>query len=79
MRKATVLRALALFGLLAATPLFMTPSQAGAYGVIETETFYSDASLSTRVGRCVENSCQGTYVCSGTITEFSTITVRGCA
>jgi len=77
MRTATKLRGLALFGLLAAAPLF-TPSQACAWGIIETETFYSDASLTTRVGRCIENSCTGTFSCTGTITDFSTTTIRGC-
>ena len=78
MRTATKLRGLALFGLLAAAPAFMTPSQACAWGIIETETFYSDASLTTRVGRCIENSCTGTFSCTGTITDFSTTTIRGC-
>ena len=82
MSKGTIFRGLALFCLLAffaASPALLFPPAAAAYGVIETETFYSDASLTTRVGRCVENSCRGTYSCTGTITDYSTVTVRGCA
>jgi hypothetical protein len=78
MKKTTVLRGLALCGLLAAAPALMTPSRACAWGIIETETFYSDATYSHIVGRCVENSCTGTYSCSGTITDFSKTTIRGC-
>ena len=77
MKKVTVLRGLALCGLLAAAPLF-TPSRACAWGIIETETFYSDATYSHIVGRCVENSCIGTYSCTGTITDFSKTTIRVC-
>jgi len=81
MNKGTTLRSLALVCLLAlfaVSPALLFPPAAAAYGVIETEDFYSDASLTTHVGRCVENSCRGTYVCSGTITDYSTVTVRGC-
>ena len=81
MSKGTTLRGLSLLCLLtlfAAFPALLAPSPAAAYGVIETEDFYSDATLTTHVGRCVENSCRGTYVCSGTITDYSTVTVRGC-
>ncbi len=81
MNKGTTLRGLALLCLLtlfAATPALLSPSPAAAYGVIETEDFYSDPSLTHHVGRCVENSCRGTYVCSGTITNYSKTTVRGC-
>lgn len=81
MRKITKLRGVALFGLLAlfaAFPALVSPAQVIAYGVIETETFYSDATYSTIVGRCIENSCRGTYSCTGTITDYSKVTVRGC-
>lgn len=78
MKKTTMLRGLALCGLLAAVPALMAPSRACAWGLIETETFYSDASLTTRVGRCIENSCLGTYSCTGTITNYSTTTIRVC-
>ena len=78
MKKTTVLRGLALLGLLAAAPLLMTPSQACAWGIIETETFYSDATLSHIVGRCVENYCTGSFSCTGTITDFSKTTFRSC-
>jgi len=81
MKKGTTFRSLALLCLLAclaAFPALFSPAPAAAYGIIETEDFYSDATLTTHVGRCVENSCRGTYVCSGTITNYSTTTVRGC-
>lgn len=68
--------------LLAASSLaLLAPAEASAarrYGIIETETFYSDASLTTRVGRCVENSCTGQFYCTGTITDYSTYTIRAC-
>jgi hypothetical protein len=67
-----------LLALFAAFPALFFPSKAAAYGIIETETFYSDATLTTRVGRCVENTCTGTYSCTGTITSYSTVTIRGC-
>jgi hypothetical protein len=82
MNKGTTFRGLALLGLLtlfAASPALLFPSPAAAYGVIETETFYSDATYTTRVGRCIENSCLGTYGCTGTITDYSITTIRGCA
>lgn len=47
------------------------------YGVETTERYYSDATLSTLVGKCVENECKGTYVCTGTQTEFVTTSTRG--
>jgi hypothetical protein len=78
MKKVTVLRGLALCGLLAAAPALITPSRACAWGIIETETFYSDATYSQIVGRCVENSCTGTYSCSGTLTDYSKTTIRVC-
>jgi hypothetical protein len=81
MRKTTKLRGLALFGLLGlcySFPTLITPRCAMAYGLIETETFYSDDTYSTIVGRCVDNSCRGTYICSGTMTEFSKVTTRLC-
>jgi hypothetical protein len=37
-----------------------------------TYTYYSDATFSTVVGRCVENGCTGTITCSGQQTEFET-------
>jgi len=82
MRKSTTLRGLALLGLLtlcAAAPALFSPAPAVAWGIIETETFYSDGTYSTIVGRCVENSCQGTYSCTGTITNYSKVTIRSCA
>jgi hypothetical protein len=82
MKKSTTVRGLALLCLmacLAAFPALFAPAPAAAYGVIETEDFYSDPGLTMHVGRCVENSCRGTYVCSGTITNYSKTTVRGCA
>lgn len=82
MKKSTTLRGLALLALLAVLAIFPTllfPSPAAALGLIETETFYSDATYTTIVGRCIENSCQGTYSCTGTITDYSKITVRSCA
>lgn len=81
MRKTTKLRTLALLGLLglfAAFPTLITPKRALAYGLIETETFYSDATYSHIVGRCVDNSCTGSYTCSGTITNYSKVTTRIC-
>lgn len=81
MRKTTKLRTLALLGLLglfAAFPTLITPKRALAYGLIETETFYSDATYSTVVGRCVDNGCTGTYTCSGTMTNYSKVTTRLC-
>ena len=81
MRRTTKLRGLALFGLLgafAAFPTLVSPKPALAYGLIETETFYSDATYTTIVGRCIDNSCRGTYTCTGTITNYSKTTVRIC-
>jgi hypothetical protein len=78
MKKTTVLRGLALCGLLAAAPALMAPSRACAWGYIETETFYSDATYSHIVGRCIDNACQGTYSCTGIITDYSKTTFRVC-
>jgi hypothetical protein len=81
MRKITKLRTLALLGLLglfAAFPTLITPKRALAYGIIETETFYSDATYTTIVGRCVDNDCTGTHYCTGTITNYSKTTIRIC-
>jgi hypothetical protein len=63
---------------LSVTALLTAPEPAKCWGIIETETFYSDATHSTVVGRCIDNSCRGTYSCTGTITDFSTTTIRGC-
>lgn len=82
MNKGTTLRGLALLALLAVfavAPTLLFPSPAAAWGIIETETFYSDATYTTIVGRCIENSCQGTYSCTGTITDYSKVTIRSCA
>jgi len=81
MRKTTKLRTLALLGLLglfAAFPTLITPKRALAYGLIETETFYADATYSLVVGRCVDNGCTGAHYCSGTITDYSKVTTRIC-
>lgn len=81
MRRITKLRGLALFGLLgifAAFPTLISPEPALAYGLIETETFYSDGTYTTIVGRCIDNSCRGTYTCTGTMTSYSKVTVRIC-
>lgn len=79
-RKGITLRgcALVLALALSATALLTAPEPAEAWGIIETETFYSDATYSTIVGRCVENTCRGTYSCTGTITDFSKTTIRNC-
>jgi hypothetical protein len=47
------------------------------YGVETTDRYYSDATYSTLVGKCVENECKGTYVCTGTQTEFVQTSTRG--
>jgi len=47
------------------------------YGVETTERYYSDATYTTVVGKCVENECKGTYVCSGIQTEFVQTNTRG--
>ena len=81
MRTKTKLRSLgllALLGLFAAFPSLISPKPARALGLIETETFYSDATYSHVVGRCVDNSCTGQSSCTGQITDYSKVTTRIC-
>ncbi|HEX4962470.1 MAG TPA: hypothetical protein VF173_16665 [Thermoanaerobaculia bacterium] len=83
MRKATQRRSLALCGLLAlaaAFPTLFAPPRAAALGLIETDTFYSDATYRHVVGRCVTTSCGGSgMTCTGnTTTEFVKTTFRIC-
>jgi hypothetical protein len=47
------------------------------YAIEHTERYYSDATYSHLVGRCVENECRGTYVCSGQQTDFVRGSTRG--
>ena len=47
------------------------------YSVLEEERYYSDATYTTLVGRCVENGCTGAYSCSGQQTEFVVNYTRG--
>lgn len=47
------------------------------YSVETTDRYYSDATHTTLVGKCVENECKFTYVCSGQQTEFVVTTTRG--
>jgi hypothetical protein len=75
MSRIVKLRILALLGLLAALPLTL-PRPAFAHCIIETETFYSDATYTTQVGRCVTNDCNGTYTCTGQQTAYSKTTIR---
>ena len=60
---------------------FALPSAGSArrvcYGVKTTERYYSDATYTVKVGMCVENECQGTYICSGQQTEFVQTTTQG--
>lgn len=82
MKKATKLRGLMLLclvALFAASPALLSPPAACALGIIETETFYNNAAHSMVVGKCVENSCLGTYTCTGTTSNYSTTTIRSCA
>ncbi len=47
------------------------------YSVLEEERYYSDATYSTLVGKCVENGCTGAYSCWGQQTEFVVNYTRG--
>ena len=59
--------------LLATTLGLLFPSKALALWAEKTTyTYYSDATYSTQVGRCVENGCTGAITCSGQQTEFET-------
>jgi hypothetical protein len=42
------------------------------------QTFYFDAAKTEYAGRCVDNHCTETYECTGTQTEYSTLTVTCC-
>jgi hypothetical protein len=41
-----------------------------------TETYYFDAAKTQYAGRCVDNGCTGSYICSGQETEYVRVTVQ---
>ncbi|HVR95791.1 MAG TPA: hypothetical protein VMW27_04205 [Thermoanaerobaculia bacterium] len=43
-----------------------------------TETFYFDEAKTQFAGRCIDNPCTGSYSCTGTQTEYSTLTIACC-
>lgn len=47
------------------------------YAVETTDKYYSDATHTTLVGKCVENECKFTYSCWGQQTDFVVTTTRG--
>jgi hypothetical protein len=83
MKRSTKLRTLTLMGLIGlfcAFPALLAPTPAHALGLIETDTFYSDATYTLVVGRCVERACGGGYsfTCTGSMTDFVKATFRIC-
>ena len=53
--------------------LIVFPTNAWALWAEKTTyTYYSDATYSVQVGRCVENGCTGAISCTGQQTEFET-------
>lgn len=76
-RRMTLLLVLMMLGVLVCGDRFSRSEAYVCYGVITTEYYYSDATYTTQVGKCVENECKGTYVCSGTQTEFMQSSSRG--
>ena len=53
------------------------PVKAVCYGVETTERYYSDATYTVQVGKCIENECRGTYICTGQQTDFVQGSSRG--
>ena len=60
--------------LAAAVTVFFPGTALALWAERTTYNYYSDATHTVRVGRCVENGCTGVTTCSGQITEFETST-----
>jgi hypothetical protein len=61
--------ALAMFFFL---PMLLAPARAARpiWSLEETTRYYSDATYTTLVGKCVENGCTGQVSCWGVETDF---------
>jgi len=75
--RAALVITLALLALVVYQEKFSCAEGFVCYGVETTDHYYSDATYTTLVSKCVENECKGTYVCTGPETEFVRTTTRG--
>ena len=66
---------------LLSTSLVLTwPRQAEAVccAFRSTQTYYFDAAKTQYAGHCIDNHCTGSSSCTGTQTDYSTVTVVCC-
>ena len=54
-------------------PMLLAPAQAARrlWSLEETTRYYSDATYTTLVGKCVENGCTGQVTCWGVESDFT--------
>ena len=77
--KRTALLAMLLIALIPSMVLLL-PVQAEAVccGYRFITDYYSDESRMARVGRCIDNTCTGTYSCTGQQTEYDSSFLSCC-